>query len=185
MSLMPLVKSVKKKIANKVFMLRKIYKYLNFAALCIYIQTNLPLIDYAGFLLLSCRSSDIDDLQKTQNDVLRICTMSKLSDKVFIVILNKKCKILGLKQRMQKQLLWLMYIMSHDDLCIRAPLRETRAAQKIVLKVPTRILPVYEHSPYYKGTIFWNELDEETQRIDNIFVFRKEIAKLYKCYQPL
>ena len=167
-------------------MLRKIRKYLNFeAALCIYKQTILPLIDYAGFLLLSCRNSDIEDLQKKQNDVLRICTMSKLSDKVSIVILHKKCKILGLKQRMQKQLLWLMYIMSGDELCIRTPPRETRAAQKIVCNVPNRIIPVYEHSPYYKGTILWNRLDEETQKIDNIFVFKKEIAKLYTCYQPL
>ena len=58
------------------------------------------------------------------------------------------------------------------------PLRETRAAQKVLFIVPTRILPVYEHSPFYKGTFIWNGLCEETQKIDNVFAFKKEIDKL-------
>ena len=167
-------------------MLRKIRKYLNFdGAVCVYKQTILPLIDYAGFLLLSCRKCDIEDLQKIQNDVLRICNVSRLSDKVSISVLHNKCKMLGLKQRMQKQLLWLMYIMSRDNACIKVPTRETRAAQKVQFKVPNRILPVYERSPYYQGTVLWNELSEETQKIDNIYGFKKEIDKLYKSYQPV
>ena len=68
--------------------------------------------------------------------------MSKIADKVSILDLHNECKILGLKQRMQKQLLWLMYIMSCDEAYIRVPPRETRAAQKVVFKVPTRISPV-------------------------------------------
>ena len=83
---------------------------------------------------------------------------------------------------MQKQLLWLMYIMSRDDAYIRISPRETRAAQKVVFKVPTRILPIYEHSPYYQGTVLWNELCEETQKMNNIYGFKKEIEKLYKNY---
>ena len=86
---------------------------------------------------------------------------------------------------MQKQLLWLMYIMSRDDTYLRVPPRETRGAQKIVFKVPTKILPIYEHSPYYQGTKLWNELEKETQKKDNIFSFKKEIEKLYKCYKPV
>ena len=56
MSLTPLLKSVKKRVTNKVFMLCKIRKYFNFdATICIYKQTILPLFDYSGFLLLACK----------------------------------------------------------------------------------------------------------------------------------
>ena len=186
MSLMPLLNSVKRRVINKVFMLRKIRKYLMFdATVCVYKQTILPLIDYSGFLLLACKQKDLNDLQKIQNDVLRICNQSKLADKVSLKELHKKCKIIGLKQRMQKQLLWLMYIMSRDGTFIRTPPRETRAASKLVFKVPVKILPVYEHSPYYQGTNLWNGLEKDTQLRDNIFAFKKDVDKLYNYYEPL
>ena len=153
MLLLPLLKSVKKRLTNKVFMLHKIRRYLNFeASLTVYKQMILPIVDYAGFLLMSCNSGDLEDLQIVQNDVLRICNRSKLSDKVSIVDLHKNCKIIGLKQRMQKQILWLMYIMSRDDKYLRVAPHETRSAHKVVSKVPTKFLPIYEHSPYYQGT---------------------------------
>ena len=145
MSFTPLMKSVKKRVSNKVFMLRKIRRYLNFeASISVYKQTILPIIDYSGFLLLTCTSSDLDELQVIQNDVLRICTMSKLSDRISRIELHKICKIIGLKQRMQKQLLWLMYILSRDDNYLRMAPRETRSAQKVVFKVPAKTLPIYE-----------------------------------------
>ena len=65
-----------------------------------------------------------------------------------------------------------------EEAYIRVPPRETRAAQKVVFIVPTRILPGYKHLPYYKGTFIWNGLCGETQKIDNVFAFKKEIDKL-------
>ena len=66
-------------------MLRKIRKYLTFdAAVTVYKQTILPIIDYAGFLLIACKMEDKNDVQKFQNDILRICTMSCLADRVSI-----------------------------------------------------------------------------------------------------
>ena len=186
MSLGPLMKSVKKRVINKVFMLRKIRKYLTFdATICIYKQTILPLIDYSGFLLLACKQKDLDDLQKVQNDVLRICNRTKLSDMVSVKDLHSKCKIISLKQRMQKQLLWIMYIISRDETFIRIPPRETRIAMKKVFKTPAKITPVYEHSPYYQGTNLWNGLEKETQKKDNIFAFKKDIERHFKCYEPM
>ena len=86
---------------------------------------------------------------------------------------------------MQKQLLWLMYVLSRDDNFLRVAPRATRNAQKVVFKVPAKILPVYEHSPYYQGTLLWNELENDTQKKDNIFTFKKDIDKLYKSYRPV
>ena len=186
MSLTPLAKSVKKWVTNKVFMLCKIRKYVNFdASLSIYKQTILPIIDYSGFLLLACKQKDLDALQKIQNDVLRICVQTKLAERVSLKELHKKCKIIGLKQRMQRQLLWLMYIISHDEKYLRSPTRETRSAQKVVFRIPAKILPVYEHSPYYQGSNLWNGLDKDTQKKDNVFAFKKDIDKLFKFVKPL
>ena len=42
--------------------------------------TILPIIDYAGFLLLSCGVSERSDLQKMQNDILRLCCKITLNE---------------------------------------------------------------------------------------------------------
>ena len=45
-------------MSNRLFMLRKIRKYLTFdASVLVYKQTILPIVDYAGFLLLQATSS--------------------------------------------------------------------------------------------------------------------------------
>ena len=90
---------------NKIFTLRKIRKFITFdAAVSIYKQMILPVIDYAGFLLSSCRIGDKGELQKLQNDILRICDCSRISDRISIEKLHKKCKSLSLEQHMWKQL---------------------------------------------------------------------------------
>ena len=68
-------------------------------------------MEYTGFLLLASSQGDIEDLQIFQNSLLRICNKTRVSDRVSISELHKKCKIISLKQQMQKQLLWLMYIL--------------------------------------------------------------------------
>ena len=180
------MKSVKKRLNNKVYMFRKIRKYLTFdAAVVVYKQTILPIIDYSFFLLLSCSTGDIDELQIVQNDILRICNETRISDRVSIPELHKKCKTIGLRQRMQKQMLWLMFILSRDNCYLYEHPRQTRNAQKIVFKVPNRITPSYERTPYYIGTKLWNELDVDTQKIENVFAFKKKIALNYVDYMAL
>ena len=186
MSLAPLVKNVKKKIVNKMFMLKKLRKFLTFdASISIYKQMILPIIDYAGFMIIGCRIGDKGDLQKMQNDILRICDISRIVDKVSIEKLHGKCKILSLEQRMQKQLLWLMYLLSKDSNLIKTLTRETRSTSKITFKVPTRITPKYEKSPFYIGTKLWNELAREIQHCNNVYEFKKEIYKKYPVYKDL
>ena len=184
MSFSPLVKSIKKKVSNKFFIFRKIRKYLDFkSAVIVYKQTILPVIDYAGFLMLACSAGDLEDLQILQNDILRVCNMSKISDRISIPVLHEKCKIISLKQRMQKQLLWLMYILSREPEYIKVSQRVTRSTEKVVFKVPGKILPVYEHSPYYQGTKLWNGLDKDIQMKDSVCVFKKAIEPLFKSYE--
>ena len=68
----------------------------------------------AGFMLITCNKENRSDFQKLQNDILRICTLFCLADRVSIQELHTKCNIISLEQRMRKQLLWLMYILSKD-----------------------------------------------------------------------
>ena len=165
------------------FMLKKLRKFLTFdASISIYKQMILPIIDYAGFMIIGCRIADKGDLQ---NDILRICDKSHIVDKVSIDKLHGKCKILSLEQRMQKQLLWLMYLLSKDANLIKTLTRETRSTSKITFKVPTRITPKYENSPFYIGTKLWNELSREIQHCNNVYEFKKEIYKKYPVYKDL
>ena len=186
MSLTPLVKNIKKRVSNKLFMLRKIRKFRTFdASVTVYKQTILPIIDYAGFMLISCKKEDKNDLQKLQNDVLRICTRNKMSDRVSIPELHAKCKIISLEQRMRKQLLWLMYLLSRDKSFLKIANRVTRSADKICFKVPTKVSPVYERSPYYIGTKLWNEFSKEVQNLPNVYAFKKEIDRVNRVYVKL
>ena len=113
-----------------------------------------------------------------KNDILRIRSCSCLADRVSITDLHKSCKIISLEQRMRMQLLWLMFILSRDETFFKKHNRVTRTAEKIVFKVPAKILPVYENSPYYIGTKVWNELSKNIQECPDVFVFKKEIRKM-------
>ena len=59
----------------KIFILTKIRNYITYhAEIMIYKHTILPYLEYAGFLLITWNMDDCQDLQKCQNDALRICT---------------------------------------------------------------------------------------------------------------
>ena len=153
----------------------------------IYKQMILPLIDYAGFLLISCRLCDKSDLQVLQNDILRICDRSRVSDRISIEKLHNRYKVLSLEQRMRKQLLWLMYLVSKEDNVLNVPVRLTRNAEKVVFKVPRRITPKYEKSPFYLGTTLWNLLSwaRDIQMANSVWEFKSAVGKKYKKYEDL
>ena len=72
---------------------------------------------------------------------------------------------------MEKQILWLMYVLSEDKKYCSVATRETRSADKVVFKVPAKICPVYERSPYCVGTTLWNILTKETKNKENVHLF--------------
>ena len=110
MNLRPLLRDIKKKIINKIFLLRKIRRYTNFeTAILVYKQTILPVLDYAGFMCLSLNVEDKKDLQIMQNDALRLCYNIRLSDRVTIVNLHEQAKLSSLEQRRIRQLLGLQF----------------------------------------------------------------------------
>ena len=186
MTLEPFYKTILKKVNCKIFCLRKLRKYISFdVAVQIYKQTILPYFDYGGFLGLSFTKEKKGDLQVMQNDILRICNKSKLTDKVSIEKLHQKATILSLEQRREKQVLMLMYVYSKNDNVRRITGRETRLADKFVFKTDTKIGTKYENSPFYRGTKLWDKLEKDVQLCDNRWAFKKFLLPLYKNYKNI
>ena len=141
------------------FSFTKIRQYLTeYAAIMVYKQTILPYLEYAGFLLISCTKDDRRDLQKCQNDALRMCTRVKLNDHVKIEKLHDKCKISSLEQRRRVQLLQLMYKKSKDITLCKVFPRNTRESGRVVFKTDRFEVTLYKRSPYFVGTKLWSAL---------------------------
>ena len=90
---------------------------------------------------------------------------------------------LSLEQRREKQLYSLMYKLSNKGKARKVNNRNTRNHQKYVVKTDTKVGTKYEKSPFYQGTQLWDKLPKETKFTDNIFKFKKEIAKRYRYYK--
>ena len=184
MSLLPLYKNTIKLASNKIFLLRKIRKYIDYhTALCIYKQSILPIFDYSGFLLLSLTKGQQSDLQTMQNDVLRFAKNVRLKDMISRTELHKEAKILSLGQRREKLLLTLMFKIPQKGILRKVANRATRQQDKYVFKTDTKIGKKYEEKKnYYIGTKLWDNLPKETQFADNIHEFKKRILPLYEAY---
>ena len=87
--------------------------------------------------------------------------------------LHNKNKSISFEQRMRKQLLWLMYLLSRDRNHLQVP-------DMIVFRVPNKIGPVFKRSPYNIGTKLWNLLSRNTQNLPCVFAFKKKIAHNYR-----
>ena len=115
-------------------------------------------------------------------DALRFCFNVRLSDHVTIVDLQERSKLSSLEQRRIRQLLGLQYLLYKKDTDRMITRVNTRSQQKYVFIVDTKIGKKYERSPYYIGTCLWNKMSKTVQDSENLFVFKKKIAHLYKVY---
>ena len=105
----------------------------------IYKQAILPLVEYAGFVLISCSIGQRHELQVLQNNALRLCKKYYLRDRIRIDNLHADCTIIGLEQRPRRQLLRLMYLHSKCENNVKVPPRRTRAMNKIVFKTERNV----------------------------------------------
>ena len=141
LSLTPYYHLVKRRIENKIFVLSKIRKFVDSrTALLIYKQAILPLVEYAGFVLISCTVGQRQELQILQNNALRLCKRYHLLDRIRVCDIHEECTIIGLEQRRRKQLLRLMYLHSKTVDNLKKPVRLTRAVNKITFKLQGNVL---------------------------------------------
>ena len=186
MSLRPFYTHVKKNVYVKIFSLLKLRKCLTeYAAIMMYKHTILPFLEYAGFMLIACTIDERKDLQKCQNDALRICTNTKLNDRVRIDYLHEKCNIASLEQRRRQQLLMLMYKKSTDYTMHKVFPRNTRESNRIVFKTDRYEGSLYKRSPYFVGAKLWDKLPPDVIGSQNIFVFKNVLRRMNKKYIDL
>ena len=161
----------------------KIRKYISFdTSVQIYKQTIPPYFDYGGFISISLSKDKKHELQVMQNDILRICNKSKVSDRVSIELLHKKSKLLSLEQRREKQLLMLMYIHSRKDNVRKIAVRETRGSTKFEFKIDSKVGTKYGNSPFFIEEQNWNMLERDVQFSENRWSFKSNMIKKYKHY---
>ena len=63
--------------------------------------------------------------------------------------------------------------------------RDLRSRDKYIFKVDRKIGTKYQHSPYYKGTLLWNELNVGTQFARDVMIFKQFVGMKYKRYENL
>ena len=86
---------------------------------------------------------------------------------------------------MRKQLLWLMYIDSKNVNNRKICERDLRSAQKYIFKVDRKIGTKYQRSPFYVGTLLWNNLNATTQFARDIIQFKQLTGKKYSVYEKI
>ena len=87
-----------------------------------------------------------------------------------------------------KQLLKFMCDEAQYDSNVVIPVRETRNSTRIKFKQDRLVNKKYEKSPYCRGKLLWDTLEDDTQHTDNKFEFRKKICRKFvkyvKIYPP-
>ena len=78
-----------------------------------------------------------------------------------------------------------MYLHSRIERNMKKPERVTRAIMKLVFKTPSRCINKYLNSPFYKGTVPLNNLDNDLQRMCNVKGFVNGLDRLYTEYQEI
>ena len=69
--------------------------------------------------------------------------------------------------------MYIIYILSRDKFFLKVSNPVTRSAEKAAFKIPLKMLPVYEHSPYYVCTKLRNNLRKEVQIAPDVYAFEK------------
>ena len=164
-------------------MLRKIGKFLTYKALIlIYKQVILPIMDYAGFLMIAYTKDRKCDMQIMQNDALRFCSKNRRVDRILLEEMHKTANLSSLEQRRCIQLLTLMYKLSQDVTNRKIGARNTRNQDKFVFKMDSKIGTTYEKSPFYKGCKLWDKLTKEVQFSNSVTLFKQVIKMQYKTF---
>ena len=184
--LYPLYKNVCRQVDQKLFILRKIRRYITCdAAKTMYKQMILPLLDYSGFLLFSCTKEHKRELQKKQNSAIRTCLSYNRVDHITIDRLHHEMGLISLEQRRSIQLLKLLFVRSKNIEYLKIPCRALRGNCKVKFKLMTRCSGKYMNSPLYRGSVLRDQLEEGIQKLPTVPIFNKALCNRNKEYTDL
>ena len=96
--------------------------------------------------------------------------------------LHTGANLTGVLQRADKQLLNYMYDESKSEANVMIPARLTRNSLKINFRQDRLVNKKYVKSPFIRGKILWDALDETTQTAESKFVFSRHTSKLFATF---
>ena len=144
-------KSVIDKTAAKILQLRKLRRFVTKeAALMVYKNMVLPILEYANILMNSLKAETKKKLQVLQNKALR-CVLQK-DNQCDVYELHREAKLNKLKHRREKQLLLFLFPMVQKaQLQIRKSSVRTRSHKKKNLKIKKPNTEIFRRSIAYMG----------------------------------
>ena len=168
-----------KKVKNKLVQLRSMRYFLNKrAAILIYKNMILPILEYGDIFATSLTKHTRKKLQIMQNKALRIALKQRNGDSS--KILHKEAKLQKLNVRRKVHVLQFVYRKKQDKtLLVRAPTgRVTRSGKKINFKLRKPNTEKYKSSISYYGFKLWNQLPLALQNIDEAICFKYRVKAL-------
>ena len=165
------------RVSAKVYQPKKMRKFLSIrAALLIYKNMILPILEYGDIFLLSAPKKLRSSLQKLQNKALK-CALGK--DKRYNTnTLHKEAKLLKVKHRRKIHLLEHYFRLSRlpnfKD-WKKKPKISTRSSKKRLMAINKPNTTKYQNSIFYKGPKAWNALPSELQHADNLNAFKPKL----------
>ena len=176
--------SLIKKVSNKIYQLTRIRSFITKrAALLIYKNMILAILEYGDIFLHSATQRIRSKLQKLQNKALR-CALNK--DRLTkSTVLHEEAKLLKLKDRRHIHILLHMYQLSQLPnfklwKTYRASGVRTRSSKKKLLTSRRPTNEKYRKSITYQGPKLWNSLPGETQKLGTYHEFKKIVTSMFQ-----
>ena len=160
-----------RKVSAKIYQLTKIRSFITGkAAILIYKNMILPILEYADIFLHSASNEIRKELQTLQNKALR-CALrkGKYTDSADM---HKEAKILKLKERRHVHVLLHMFQLAQmPDFKLWKTHQPTAKRNLLLL--------LYKKSITYQGPKLWNSLPEHLQKIESYHDFKMQITSLF------
>ena len=167
------------RVSAKVCQLRKMKRFLtNKAALLVYKNMILPILEYGDIYLMSASKENRSKLQKLQNKALK-CALDK-EKRYNTTALHKEAKLDKLRFRRKFHMLQHMHHLSqlpNFSGWKAAALIRTRSSKKKLMKIKKPNLTKFQNSITYRGPRSWNALPEEIQKSENHIHFKMKLEE--------
>ena len=158
-------------ISQKCLLLSKIRKYINIhTSIILYKSMILPIMEYGDVIYGGAKGKQIQQLQKIQNRILRICIYTNVYiEKEQLYILCKTSKI---EVRREVHLNLFMYKQQGNVDIINKRKVNTRAHDALLFTTHKPQNEKYKQNVYYRGAISWNNLPSIERNIPEYEKFK-------------
>ena len=160
-----------KLISHKAYLLNKIRMYIDTnTATTLYKSVILPILEYGDVIYDGANQKLVNDLQKIQNRILRICTQK--DHYTSNLQLHQICKINKLKDRRRMHLKLFMFKQKSNITIVNNRQVRTRAHDAILFTTIKPNNEKYKRNAFYKGAIVWNDLPVVERNIQEYAKFK-------------